>query len=394
MGIINRVRGVLWARVSKVNGIAKARIARMDAEQPSSDSPGDTFRVAMMVGNSGVIEWNTGSLDNDDHWNRLDTGGDVHRDVTWGYDEDGTECWIISTNKTARPVIVAKSDGSDNWVPSGSSNWAPVKPSGGPWSGTWNFRGYRCGRGDHTNNNRATFMMGAMNNSILSTYVTGGITDSANWSQQYRAFDASAANGAIYGLVWNRESADADSIFALTIGNDVWMSTNGTGSGDGGDWQMVFQSPGTSVTTMWNLQYGNNVWCGGGTNSQGKGNLTGSGGGTGSWGHFDRPANRAMRGAATDMSGAWVIGGNDGYIWYSSDNAVSWGEVRVPENDGSSTYRDWYDVAYDGDGTWVACGERAYAISTDNGQSWASSNGLAGNTTYNAIAFNITNTSQ
>ena len=394
MGIINRVRGVLWARVSKVNGIAKARISRMDAEQPSSDSPGDTFRVAMMVGNSGVIEWNTGSLDNDDHWNRLDTGGDVHRDITWGYDEDGTECWIISTNKTARPVIVAKSDGSDNWVPSGSSNWAPIKPSGGPWSGTWNFRGYRCGRGDHTNNNRATFMMGAMNNSILSTYVTGGITDSANWSQQYRAFDASAANGAIYGLVWNRESADADSIFALTIGNDVWMSTNGTGSGDGGDWQMVFQSPGTSVTTMWNLQYGNNVWCGGGTNSQGKGNLTGSGGGTGSWGHFDRPANRAMRGAATDMSGAWVIGGNDGYIWYSSDNAASWGEVRVPENDGSSTYRDWYDVAYDGDGTWVACGERAYAISTDNGQSWASSNGLAGNTTYNAIAFNITNTSQ
>ena len=394
MGIINRVRGVLWARVAKVNGIAKARIARMDAEQPSSDSPGDTFRAALMVGNSGVIEWNTGSLDNDDHWIRLDTGGDVHRDVTWGYDEDGTECWIISTNKTTRPVIVAKSDGSDNWVPSGSSNWAPVKPSGGPWPGTWSFRGYRCARGDHTNNNRATFMMGGMNNSILSTYVTGGITDSANWSQQYRAFDASAANGAIYGLAWNRESADADSIFALTIGNDVWMSTNGTGSGDGGDWQMVFQSPGSSVTTMWNLQYGNNVWVGGGTNSQGKGNLTGSGGGTGSWGHFARPANRGMRGAATNMSGNWVMGGNDGYIWYSSDDAASWSEVRVPENDGSSTYRDWYDVAYDNDGTWVACGERAYAISTDNGQTWASSNGLAGNTTYNAIAFNLTNTSQ
>ena len=55
MGIISRVRGILWARVAKVNGIAKASIARMDAEQPSSDSPGDTFRVAMMVGNSGVI---------------------------------------------------------------------------------------------------------------------------------------------------------------------------------------------------------------------------------------------------------------------------------------------------------------------------------------------------
>ena len=390
---VNKANNVALSSISKLDNSSKDNISKLNNES-IGDAPASSFKVALMVGNSGVIEWNTGSLDDDDHWVRLDTGGDVHRDVTWGYDEDGTECWIISTNKTARPVIVAKSDGSDNWVPSGSSNWAPVKPSGGPWGGTWNFRGYRCGRGDHTNNNRATFMMGGMNNSILSTYVAGGITDSANWSQQYRAFDASAANGAIYGLAWNRESADADSIFALTIGNDVWMSTNGTGSGDGGDWQMVFQSPGSSVTQMWNLQYGNNVWVGGGTNSQGKGNLTGSGGGTGSWGHFDRPANRAMRGAATNMSGAWVIGGNDGYIWYSSDNAASWAEVRIPDNQGGSTYRDWYDVAYDGDGTWVACGERAYATSTDNGQSWTASNGLAGNATYNAIAFNITNTSQ
>tara|TARA_B100000700_G_scaffold135595_1_gene151513 strand:+ start:1363 stop:2547 length:1185 start_codon:yes stop_codon:yes gene_type:complete len=394
MGIINRVRGILWARVAKVNGIAKARIARMDAEQPSSDSPGDTFRAALMVGNGGYIEWNTGSLDNDDHWHRLDFSGDVYRDVTWGYDENGTECWLISTNKTGRPLIVAKSDGSDNWVPSGSSNWVNIKPTGGPWPGTWNFRGYRCGRGDHTNNNRATFMMGAMNNSILSTYVTGGITDSANWSQQYRGFDSSGTNSAIYGLVWNRESSDSDSIFALTIGADVWMSTNGTGSGDNGDWQMVFQSPGSSVTQMWNLQYGNDVWVGGGTNAQGKGNLTGSGAGTGSWGHFNRPANRGMRGAATNMSGNWVMGGNDGYIWYSADDAATWSEVRVPENDGGSTYRDWYDVAYDNNETWVACGERAYAVSTDNGQTWTSSNGLAGNATYNAIAFNVTNTSQ
>ncbi len=390
---VNKANNVALSSISKVDNSSKDDISKLDNES-IGQAPASSLKVALMVGNSGIIEWNTGSLDDDDHWHRLDLGGDVHRDVTWGYDEDGTECWIISTNKTSHPIIVAKSDGSANWAPTGSGNWTQVKPSGGPWPGTWNFRGYRCGRGDHTNNNRATFMMAGMNNSILSTYVTGGITDSANWSQQYRAFDASAANSAIYGLTWNRESSDSDSIFALTIGADVWMSTNGTGSGDGGDWQMVFQSPGSSVTQMWNLQYGNNVWVGGGTNSNGYGNLTGSGGGTGSWGHFDRPANRAMRGAATNMSGTWVIGGNDGYIWYSSDNAASWSEVRVPDNDGGSTYRDWYDVAYDNDGTWVACGERAYAISTDNGQSWASSNGLAGNATYNAIAFNITNTSQ
>ena len=93
------------------------------------------------------------------------------------------------------------------------------------------------------------------------------------------------------------------------------------------------------------------------------------------------------------MSGAWVLVGDDGYIWYSSDNASSWSEVRVPDNDGGATYRDWYDVAYDNDGTWVACGQRAYAVSDDNGETWLSSNGL-GTGTYSAIAFNVTNTSQ
>ena len=390
---INKVNNIAVASINKQNNFSKASISKIDNETVPSTS---TFRVALMVGNSGIIEWNTGSLDNDDHWHRLDKGGDVYRDVTWGPDEDGTECWLISTNKTGRPLIVAKSDGSENWVPSGSSDWAEIKPSGGPWVGTWNFRGYRVGRGDNQNNERATFMMGAMNNSILSTYVEGGITDSANWSQYYRAFDDSGTNSAIYGITWNRESDAADSVFALTIGGDVWINTNGTGSGDDGEWTMVYDRPGTTGTP-WNIQFGNSVFVAGGRDTQGRGTITGSmgSGKPGAWGQMTDPGTeRGMRGAATNMSGSWVMVGDDGYIWYSGDNAASWSEVRVPENDGSATYRDWYDVAYDNNGTWVACGERAYAVSTDNGQTWASSNGLAGNATYNAIAFNVTNTSQ
>ena len=390
---INKINGAAMSGVNKINSVAKDGISKIDGASIGA-APASALKVALMVGNAGYIEWNTGSLGDDTHWHRLDFSGDVYRDVTWGYDEDGTECWVAATNKTDHPLIVAKSDGSDNWVPSGSSNWTQIRPSGGPWPGTWGFRGYRVGRGDHTNNDRATFMMGAANNSILSTYVTGGITDSANWSQYYRAFDSSGTNSAIYGLSWNRSSSAADSTFALVIGGDVWLNANGTGSGDDGDWTRVYD---VSTGTPWDLQYGNGYFVGGGRNTSGLGTLTGSmvGGKPGSWGLMSNAGtNRAMRGAATNMSGAWVLVGDDGYIWHSSDNASSWSEVRVPDNDGGSTYRDWYDVAYDNDGTWVACGQRAYAVSDDNGETWASSNGLAGNGTYSAIAFNVTNTSQ
>ena len=232
---INKINGASMSGVSKVNAIAKDSISKIDGAG-IGEAPASTLKVAMVVGGAGHILWNSGTLGNVDHWHLLDFGGDVYRDITWGYDEDGTECWIVATNKTGHPLIVAKSDGSDNWIPSGSSNWTQILPSGGPWTGTWGFRGYRVARGDHTNNDRATFMMGAMNNSSYSTYVAGGITDSANWSQYYRVFDDSGTNSAIYGMSWNRSSSASDSTFALTIGGDVWLNTNGTGSGDAGEW--------------------------------------------------------------------------------------------------------------------------------------------------------------
>ena len=391
---INKINGAAMSAVSKVNAIAKDSISKVDGYSIGA-APASSLKVAMVVGGAGHILWNSGTLGNVDHWHLLDFGGDVYRDITWGRDEDGTECWIVATNKTARPVIVAKSDGSDNWIPSGSSNWTNIKPSGGPWAGTWGFRGYRVARGDHTNNARATFMMGAMNNSTLSTYVTGGITNSANWSQYYRVFDSSGANSAIYGMSWNRSSSASESTFALTIGGDVWLNANGTGSGDAGEWTKVYD---VSSGTPWRLQYGNGYFVGGGRNTSGLGSLTGSmaSGKPGAWGLMNAPASgeRAMRSAATDMSGTWVMCGDDGYVWRSTDNAVTWTELdRVPDQDGGSTYRDWYDIAYDNDGTWVMVGERSLATS-ENGINFTPFDYPTSGQTYQGIAFNLTNTSQ
>jgi len=392
MPTVTKVLGVSGGSISKVDSVEKDDISKLSGA--SMAAPASAFRVAMAVGGSGHILWNTGSLDDVNHWHLLDFSGDVYRDVTWGYDEDGTECWLIATNKTAHPLIVARSDGSSNWVPSSSGDWTNIRPSGGPWTGTWNFRGWRVGRGDHENNERATFMMGGMNNSILSTYVTGGITDSANWSQYYRAFDDSGTNSAIHGLSWNRLDDAADSIFALTIGGDVWINTNGTGSGDAGEWTRTYD---VSTGTPWNLQYGNGYFVGGGRNTSGLGTMSGSvgSGKPGDWGLMTNPGtHRAMRSAATDMSGTWVMCGDDGYVWRSTDNAATWSELnRVPATDGGGTYRDWYDIAYDNNGTWVMVGERSLATSED-GINFTPFDYPTSNQTYHAIAFNVTNTSQ
>lgn len=390
---INKINGAAMSGVSKVNAVAKANISKIDGSS-IGEAPASSLKVAMAVGGAGHILWNSGTLGDVNHWHRLDFSGDVYRDITWGYDEDGTECWIIATNKSDHPVIVAKSDGSDNWIPSGSSNWTNIKPSGGPWAGTWSFRAYRVARGDHTNNNRATFMMGAANNSIYSTYVTGGITDPANWSQYYRAFDDSGTNSAIYGMSWNRSSSADDSTFALVVGGDVWLNANGTGSGDDGDWSRVYD---VSSGTPWRLQYGNGYFVGGGRNASGLGTMSGSmvGGLPGAWGIMSPPvSNRAMRSAATDMSGTWVMCGDNGYVWRSTDNAGTWSELnRVPTVDGGSSYLDWYDIAYDNDGTWVMVGQRSLATS-DDGINFTPFDYPTDSQTYQAIAFNLTNTSQ
>ncbi len=93
----------------------------------------------------------------------------------------------------------------------------------------------------------------------------------------------------------------------------------------------------------------------------------------GTWGVMNLPSgnpSRAMYGVDTDGDGKWVRCGASGYVWTSSDDAVSWTEVgQVEGNNG--LYNLWYDVKYDGSGTWYMCGKAgSLAQSTDNGANW------------------------
>jgi photosystem II stability/assembly factor-like uncharacterized protein len=87
--------------------------------------------------------------------------------------------------------------------------------------------------------------------------------------------------------------------------------------------------------------------------------------------------------------------GNSGYVWRSSDNAVSWTETRIVNSNGGNS--KIYDVAYDGAGTWVACGLASEIwTSADNGANWTNLIGVAGDWSFDefqnfmAISFNRT----
>ena len=130
MGDVNKIDDVAIGSVNKVNDVAKSSIAKMNDVTVAAAAAGG-LRVAMVVGAAGEYYWSTSSnLATVGDWHLVDLGSSVNYDIAWGYDSDGNEAWVMATNQTARPIRVAVSDGSDNWVPSASANWEDVDPSG------------------------------------------------------------------------------------------------------------------------------------------------------------------------------------------------------------------------------------------------------------------------
>ena len=402
MGDVNKIDDVAIGSVNKVNDVAKSSIAKMNDVTVAAAAAGG-LRVAMVVGAAGEYYWSTSSnLATVGDWHLVDLGSSVNYDIAWGYDSDGNEAWVMATNQTARPIRVAVSDGSDNWVPSASANWEDVDPSGIRDFPTY---GYECHYHPNavTQSNSASWTMSGVNNSSYAYYLSGSMTDPANWNTEYRGFDASGTNSAIRGPVSNG-SGSTDGVYVLhvvTTAGDLWVNhSGGLGNGDDtpAEWERVY-STGTNRQKS-AIGYGLGKWVVAGSGTA-KHHLTSSNNMAGAkgmeWGDLPQPGttNRVMNGVATDMSGNWILCGDTGYFWASDDNAASWTESKIPSTDGGTTYRPVKDIAYDNNGTWLAAGERSFYVSTNNGSSWVSFDiSATTNRTYRGVAFNVHNTSQ
>jgi len=393
MADLEGLNGVSVGSIEAVNGVAKSSIQAINAVTPAA--PVATFRVAMAVGESAHILYSAESdLTDADNWTLLDLGSGGFDDIAWGYDDSDNEVWILTKDAAAIPMKIAVSDGSDNWIPSASANWADVRPDG---SNQLVGAGHRISFCDTGSNDRPTWAMTSISNEEYAYYITGSITDTSAWQVQYRGWSTPAGNDDTgrQPPLWNRSASAAESVFIMgwnRVGT-IFSSVNGTGSEDSGDWTLRYNPGGSSaVYNKSNGGYGAGVWVVM-ANQTSEDHVTGSSDGV-TWGALNAPtAGRPMISCATDMAGAWMACGNNGYVWKSTDNAVTWAETRYTSS-ASGVYKDMKDIAYDNDGTWLIVGTRDFWVSVD-GSNWTALDpeGTA-NRTYNAVAFNVVNSSQ
>ncbi len=80
MGDVNKINDVAIGSVNKVNDVAKSSIAKLGDVTVAAAS-GGPFRVAIVSGPAGEYWWNTGSVDNVNHWHLVDLGTTLHYDV-------------------------------------------------------------------------------------------------------------------------------------------------------------------------------------------------------------------------------------------------------------------------------------------------------------------------
>ena len=350
---ISKFSGIAWDDISKVDGIAKADISAIGgSDAPAAPSAGAT--TCVIGSKKGYFAWSTGSAEawtaSTWHFYRTALTTDSVNDLDYGLDNIGNPFWMCTIDKTARPSYYSTAS-----IPSGTGDWNDINTvSGGKV-------GYGVTYGINANASIANWVV--VGDDCRVSEVTNDPPETVgNWILSTRLSTGFQASAQIRDVAFNN---DADSPVFVAVTNNGRIAS----SPDGSTWT-VRQPVSDNDTALWRVVYGNGVWVAGGYGSDYK-HMTGSADGE-TWGTMNLPSGdpvRAMYGAANDGGNNWVTVGSGGYVWRSSDNAVSWTETRLANSKG--TYGTIIDVAYDGAGNWVACGGQSEIwTSTDNGVNW------------------------
>ena len=377
MAAIDKINDVEWAELAEFNGLVKSNIAEIGGSAGPAASGATTCVIASQ---DGYFAWSTGSADSwaaaTWHFYRTSLTTDDANDIGYGLDNLGNPFWMCTIAKTARPTYYSTAS-----VPSGTGNWNAIDTVNGSKVGygvtygvnanasiaNWVVVGDDCRVGEVTNNPPETI---------------------GNWTLGTRLSTGFGSGAQIRDVAFNN-NLDSPMFVAVTNSGRIASSP------DGSSWT-VRQSAGDTDTALWRVVHGNGVWVACGYYGDMK-HMTGSTDGS-TWGTMNLPSGdptRLMYGVANDGGNNWVMVGNAGYVWRSSDNAVSWTESQIANsNDGNSKI---YDVAYDGAGTWVACGLASEIwTSADNGANWTNLIDVAGDWSFDAyqnfmaISFNRT----
>jgi len=381
---ITSFSGIAWTDISKISGVAKAGISKLSGQSAAAAVSAPT--VAVVSSQRGWVMVSTTAGFGSGSWTSYQANSrtaDTQRNIDYGLQSDGSGVWIIVNNKTGRPIRV-----STEASPDASGEWTEVGVTG--------EAGY-----DITHGIDGTFVL-VGNDAEYATFQGKdgeAITTGGNWDGRRPINGDLATSKFLTGVGFNH---DADNALYVTVSNTgrVFSSTDG-GDGDEADWTTRYGTVATSGANnsegkaLWEVAYGNDKWVATGyyDNMQ---HITGSGDAT-LWGVMPLPEGdptRAMYGVDSDGADNWVMAGSSGYVWHSTDNAVSWTENRIDNVDGG--YPTYHCVRYDGAGTWWLVGGAGYLAHSTDMVNWTKFRtpltDTGGSTSY-SIAFNTVRTS-
>jgi hypothetical protein len=355
---VNKINSISYGDITKICGIDVAGLTKINGQELSAAAPpppADGATVAVVGSTKGWMGYSDGTGDwGSGTWGFYDTGLDTAYEVEYGFKPDGTELWILSINKTARPLKYSTSP-----MPTVTGDWTNLdvihstQPS------------YGSAYGYSGSNNIATFVA-VGNNARVSDTQSGDPTNTSNWTQSSRLNVDCSSTAQVRDVAFNGDTVNPVFV-AVTNGGFIASST------DGNSWT-TRRDINNADKALYRVEFGNGTWiaCGYyGDMEHMRGSADAS-----SWSVMNTPASpsaTSMYGVATDGNGNWIMVGSLGYVWTSGDDGVSWTEQQVPDSRGAGNYSNMFDIAYDNDGTWVAVGGASEIWkSTDNGSSWTS----------------------
>jgi len=367
MADIKEINAVDDGNINAVNGIAKSNVAKLNNADMPAGAAGPTVAVVSCQKSWVMISTTAGFASGT--WSSYQANSrtnDKQRNIAYGKLPDGTDCWAITMDKTARPIRV-----STEAQPDGSGDWTEVNPTGE--AGYDIVYGHS---GSTTPSSGIAAFLEVGNDAEYAAFYGDGseaITTGGDWYGR-RPLNGDLATSKILTGVGFNHSISSPLFLAVSNTGRVFSSATG-GDGDAADWTTRYGTAGTSGANhnesraLWEVAYGNDKWVAVGYYDRNE-HITGSGDAT-SWGVMNLPSgnpDREMYGVDSDGNNNWVIAGKDGYVWHSTDNAVSWTENQVANAGGSNG--TWQCVKYDGVGTWWLVGGAGYLAKSTDMTNW------------------------
>ena len=340
--------------IEKINGIAVSSLEKMNGQELSASPPVASTVCWVAVGADGRIMYSESATAASGSWNDNDytdpDGSTSANAVAFGKDNNGNEQWIIAWDKGNNLAAVATVS-----IPSASSNWSPLDLDGTAWgSGKAPADvGYSNGMGTgHDGTSPGLWAIAGKGGRVAYSYT--GSTDTDDWKVDVATTTGFASNRHIEGLAFSGSYLFLVGARTRIVSGSVVMRT----------------TPPTGPYIFW----GTSPRCLDENDSVGSSQFTwkriaiaGTGSAIRLWAVADSTRTINFPVVATG-SGHACCGDFDGSSgWHDITNYP----VGSFGDNSTSAKRKMFDVAGDGKGNWIIVGEKGeHFKSTNNGDSW------------------------